>query len=130
VGPASGETCVAQAFTPEGVEPRTKVGFNNTDTNDQGAFDAANNRFLAPADDTGPFGATLLDKVNASTTARWAARPGAATRRHAHRSRPAAAAAFSTEAPAPKPLTESRAMTGGGAGADERGSRLAGGLSP
>ncbi|MDN2565224.1 hypothetical protein N1F89_03240 [Aquibium sp. A9E412] len=47
---------------------------NNTDTNDQGAFDAANNRFVAPVDGTYLFGATLLYKVNASTSARMSGR--------------------------------------------------------
>src|SRR5699024_9775749 len=47
---------------------------NNTDYNDQGAFDAANNHFVAPMDGTYLFGATLLHKVNASTTARMRGR--------------------------------------------------------
>ena len=49
-------------------------GLNNTDTNDQGAFDAANNRFVAPVDGTYLFGATLMYKVNASTSARMSGR--------------------------------------------------------
>ncbi len=53
-----------------GVGSWTKIGLNNTDTNDQGVFDAANNRFVAPADGTCLFGATLLYKVNSSTSAR------------------------------------------------------------
>ena len=48
----------------------TKIAINNTEYNDQGAFDAANNRFVAPLADTYLFGASLLYKVNASTTAR------------------------------------------------------------
>jgi hypothetical protein len=36
-----------------------KIGLNNTDDNDQGAFDAVNNHFLAPVDGTYLFGATL-----------------------------------------------------------------------
>lgn len=48
----------------------TKIGLTNTDYNDLGAFDAANNRFVAPVDGTYLFGATLLYKVNASTSAR------------------------------------------------------------
>jgi hypothetical protein len=48
----------------------TKVAINNTEVNDQGAFDAANNRFVAPVVGTYFFGASLLYKVNASTTAR------------------------------------------------------------
>lgn len=38
------------------------------------ASDAANNRFVAPTDGTYLFGATLLYKVNASTTARMRGR--------------------------------------------------------
>jgi len=52
----------------------TKIGINNTDYNDQGAFDAGNNRFVAPVDGTYLFGATLLYKVNSSTTARMRGR--------------------------------------------------------
>ena len=52
-----------------GVGTWTKIGLNNTDTNDQGAFDAANNHFVAPVDGTYLFGATLLYKINASATA-------------------------------------------------------------
>jgi len=48
----------------------TKIGLNNTDYNDQGAFDAANNHFVAPVDGTYLFGATLLYKINASASAR------------------------------------------------------------
>ena len=57
-----------------GVGTWTKIGLNNTDYNDQGAFDAANNDFVAPVDGTYLFGATLLYKVNASTTARMRGR--------------------------------------------------------
>ena len=39
------------------LETWTKIGLNNTDYNDQGAFDAANNRFVAPVDGTYLFGA-------------------------------------------------------------------------
>lgn len=56
------------------VDTWTKLGINNTDYNDQGAFDAANNRFKAPVDGTYLFGATLLYKVNASTSARMRGR--------------------------------------------------------
>ena len=56
------------------VDTWTKIGINNTDYNDQGAFDAANNRFVAPVAGTYLFGATLLYKVNSSTTARMRAR--------------------------------------------------------
>ncbi len=57
-----------------GVGTWTKIAINNTDYNDQAAFDAANNRFVAPADGTYLFGATLLYKVNASTSARMSGR--------------------------------------------------------
>ncbi len=57
-----------------GVGAWTKIAINNTDYNDQGAFDAANNRFVAPADGTYLFGATLLYKVNSSTSARMRGR--------------------------------------------------------
>ena len=57
-----------------GVGTWTKIGLNNTDYNDQGAFDAANNHFVAPVDGTYLFGATLLYKINASTTARMRGR--------------------------------------------------------
>jgi hypothetical protein len=53
-----------------GVGTWTKIGLNNTDYNDQGAFDATNNYFVAPVDGTYLFGATLLYKINASATAR------------------------------------------------------------
>jgi len=56
------------------VDSWTKIGINNTDYNDQGAFDAANNRFVAPVAGTYLFGATLLYKVNSSPTARMRGR--------------------------------------------------------
>ena len=56
------------------VDTWTKIGINNTDYNDQGAFDAANNRFVAPVAGTYLFAATLLYKVNSSTTARMRGR--------------------------------------------------------
>ena len=56
------------------VDTWTKIGINNTDYNDQSAFDAGNNRFVAPVADTYLFGATLLYKVNSSTTARMRGR--------------------------------------------------------
>lgn len=52
------------------VDTWTKIAINNTEYNDQGAFDATNNRFVAPVAGTYIFGATLLYKVNSSTTAR------------------------------------------------------------
>ena len=51
-----------------------KIGLHNTDTNDQGAFDAANNHFVAPVDGTYLFGVTLMYKFNASTSARMSGR--------------------------------------------------------
>jgi hypothetical protein len=57
-----------------GVGTWTKIGINNIDYNDQAAFDAANNHFVAPADGTYLFGATLLYKINASATARMRGR--------------------------------------------------------
>ncbi|PPB79401.1 uncharacterized protein DUF2793 [Albidovulum inexpectatum] len=57
-----------------GVGTWTKIAINNTDYNDQGAFDATNNHFEAPVDGTYLFGATLLYKVNASTSARMRGR--------------------------------------------------------
>ena len=57
-----------------GVGTWTKIGLNNTDYNEQGAFDAATNLFTAPASGTYLFGATLLYKINASATARMRGR--------------------------------------------------------
>jgi hypothetical protein len=56
------------------IDTWTRIGINNTDYNDQGAFDAGNNRFVAPVAGTYLFGATLLYKVNSSTTARMRGR--------------------------------------------------------
>ncbi len=56
------------------VDTWTKIAVNNTDYNDQSAFDAGNNRFVAPVAGTYLFGATLLYKVNSSTTARMRGR--------------------------------------------------------
>ncbi|MCQ0091342.1 DUF2793 domain-containing protein [Roseovarius sp. M141] len=57
-----------------GVGTWTKIGLNNTDYNDQGCFDAGTNLFTAPVDGTYLFGATLLFKVNSSTSARMRGR--------------------------------------------------------
>ena len=57
-----------------GVDTWTTIGINTTEYNDQGAFDAGANHFIAPADGTYLFGATLLFKVNASTSARMSGR--------------------------------------------------------
>ncbi|MCK0195748.1 DUF2793 domain-containing protein [Ancylobacter sp. 6x-1] len=56
------------------VDTWTKIAINNTDYNDQSAFDAGNNRFVAPVAGTYLLGATLLYKVNSSTTARMRGR--------------------------------------------------------
>ncbi|QMU56740.1 MAG: DUF2793 domain-containing protein [Boseongicola sp.] len=57
-----------------GVGAWTKIGLNNTDYNDQGCFDAGTGLFTAPVDGTYLFGATLLYKVNSSTSARMRGR--------------------------------------------------------
>jgi hypothetical protein len=57
-----------------GVGTWMKIGLNNADFNDQGAFDAANTHFVAPVDGTYLFGATLLYKEGASATARMRGR--------------------------------------------------------
>jgi hypothetical protein len=57
-----------------GVGTWTKIGLNNTEYNDQGAFDAGTNQFVAPVDGTYLFGATLLYKINASASARMRGR--------------------------------------------------------
>lgn len=57
-----------------GIDTWTKIGINNTEYNNQGAFDAANNLFVAPADGTYLFGASLLYKINSSTSARMRGR--------------------------------------------------------
>jgi len=57
-----------------GIGAWTKIGINVTDYNDQGAFDAGTNHFVAPVDGTYLFGATLMFKINASATARMRGR--------------------------------------------------------
>jgi hypothetical protein len=57
-----------------GVGTWTKIALNNTEYNDQGAFDAGTNLFTAPVDGTYLFGATLLYKINSSTSARMRGR--------------------------------------------------------
>lgn len=52
----------------------TKIAINTVESNDQGAFNAATNRFTAPAAGTYVFGATLLHKINLSNTARMRGR--------------------------------------------------------
>lgn len=50
------------------VDTWTKLGINNIEYNDQAAFDAGANRFVAPVG-TYLFGATLLYGINASASA-------------------------------------------------------------
>jgi hypothetical protein len=50
--------------------PNGPISPQQAEHSDQAAFDAATNRFVAPLADTYLFGASLLYKVNASTTAR------------------------------------------------------------
>ena len=57
-----------------GVGTWTRIALNNTDYNDQGAFDAGTNLFTAPVEGTYLLGATLLFKVNSSTSARMRGR--------------------------------------------------------
>ncbi|MDP5308647.1 DUF2793 domain-containing protein [Paracoccus spongiarum] len=52
----------------------TTLGINVADYNDQGCFDAATNRFVAPVSGTYLFGASLLFKINANTSARMRGR--------------------------------------------------------
>ena len=52
----------------------TKIGINTLEANDQGVFDPATNLFTAPVAGTYLFGASLLFKVNASTSARMRGR--------------------------------------------------------
>lgn len=52
----------------------TTLGINTAEYNDQGCFDAATNRFVAPVAGTYLFGASLLYKINANTSARMRGR--------------------------------------------------------
>ncbi|WP_411958707.1 DUF2793 domain-containing protein [Paracoccus homiensis] len=52
----------------------TTLGINTAEYNDQGCFDAATNRFVAPVAGTYLFGASLLFKINASGNARMRGR--------------------------------------------------------
>ncbi|MBK0327282.1 DUF2793 domain-containing protein [Rhodobacteraceae bacterium F11138] len=49
------------------TETWTKIAINNTEYNDQGAFDATNNHFVAPVAGTYLLGASLLYKENSAT---------------------------------------------------------------
>ncbi len=57
-----------------GITTWTKIGINTVEANDQGAFDSATNLFTAPVAGIYLFGASLLYKVNARTSARMRAR--------------------------------------------------------
>ena len=52
----------------------TTLGINVTEYNDQGCFDPGTNRFVAPVAGTYLFGASLLYKINANTSARMRGR--------------------------------------------------------
>ncbi|MFD1796901.1 DUF2793 domain-containing protein [Paracoccus aurantiacus] len=52
----------------------TTLGINVAEYNDQGCFDASTNRFVAPVAGTYLFGASLLYKINANTSARMRGR--------------------------------------------------------
>jgi hypothetical protein len=56
------------------VDTWTKIAINNTEVNDQGVFDTASNRFVAPVAGTWLLGASMLYKVNSSTSARMRGR--------------------------------------------------------
>lgn len=49
----------------------TKVQFNNALFNDQNAFDAGNNRFVAPIDGCYLFGSSIKFKINAANPIAW-----------------------------------------------------------
>ncbi|MDB6179495.1 hypothetical protein PAF17_18615 [Paracoccus sp. Z330] len=57
-----------------GTDSWTTIAINNTEHNDQSAFDAANNRFIAPVAGTYLFGASLMFKTNGSTASRMSGR--------------------------------------------------------
>jgi Protein of unknown function (DUF2793)/C1q domain len=57
-----------------GLDSWTKIAINRTETNNQGAFDAAANHFVAPVAGTYIFGASLLYKVNNNSSSRMRAR--------------------------------------------------------
>lgn len=59
-------------FVP--VDTWTKIAINATESNDQGAFSATTNRFTAPAAGVYALGASLLYKINTSSSSRMRAR--------------------------------------------------------
>jgi hypothetical protein len=64
----------ATSDTLAGVGTWTKIAINAADYNGQSAFNTGTNLFTVPVDGTYLFGATLLYKVNSSTTARMRGR--------------------------------------------------------
>ena len=56
------------------IDNWTTLGINVAEYNDQGCFDASTNRFVAPVAGTYLFGASLLYKINANTSARMRGR--------------------------------------------------------
>lgn len=56
------------------VDVWTKIAINAAESNEQGAFDAATNRFRAPVAGFYAFGATLMHRINAANTARMRGR--------------------------------------------------------
>jgi hypothetical protein len=56
------------------VDTWTKIAINTAEVNDQGAFDAVTNRFIAPVAGAYMFGASLLYRINSSSTSRMRGR--------------------------------------------------------
>ncbi len=56
------------------VDTWTRIGINNTDSNDQACFDAVTNLFKAPVEGTYAFGATLTYKTNGNAGAKMQGR--------------------------------------------------------
>ena len=56
------------------VDTWTKIAINAVEVNDQGAFDAGTNRFIAPVAGAYQFGASLLYRINSSSTSRMRGR--------------------------------------------------------
>jgi hypothetical protein len=57
-----------------GIDTWTKLGINMSEANDQGAFDTAANRFVAPVAGSYLLGASLLFRINSSSNARMRGR--------------------------------------------------------